>query len=700
MEEYKNFFLNDMYDSSIELYQNVYLHTGSNIKLEWNSCLAYSNKIIKNSNSFIGDYFSYTDFYREFQNNTYKIFDNLHKNYNEILKINNENNNFENIFNDNETYFLMINPFTFKNYGHDFSVILDQINYIINNDIKNIIMYEDYDKNNNFKLVKCLFPSYCNFYYIKYEKIYYIKNLIIKNQIIANIYLHENLINNIIAYITNNYINEYKDCINKNIILMKTNRNNSYFVEHTKHNCESFLTELEKQSWINIIPEKMCIYKMVILLNNAKNIITSEGCISFLNHIFFNKKANIIYIGKNKLYISITKRNSNGYCYINDIMNDNSNKYLEYINLINTKINNESICSHIGVKCRGLSNILENKDVITIKECNYFYYSNITDFIESHKLLHAHCFISENILYIPDIEFNFYVNNFIKNHETVLIKNDIEPIFLEEAYILFHTYDNAGHTLGLILYGILKFIQGKFNCKVIISKSLLNLSTFIKSIIYIFLNEDDIILIDENTNYYIKNCFVNNNGYKYHVINKISSYFYDDISNTSECIINYDDMETNHSDELNLLINKLKIFDNLVFKQDCFKKICLIKLDSDANFSKNRHFDNSYKHFFINKGFEIIDPSSLTVKELYLLLKNTKQAVMSWGCNFWINRLFVENRTHVIILCHKGYNHEYECIKKNTDLHFSPTCIRTTYVYDLDDSLNETNFSLLNKLID
>jgi len=489
MAENDNCFSNDMYDSSICVYNNVYLHTGTNVNFEWNNCIAYSDKIIKNSNSFIGDYFTYTDFFREYQNKKYKIYDNINKNYNEILTMlrhNNENDNDNNSelinrFDDDNTYFLMINPFTSKNYGHDLSVILDQINFIINNDIVHIIMYDGYDRDNNFQLVKCLFPSHCKFYYIQYNNIYYIKNVIILNQIISNIHLHEHLINDIIKYVNNNYINNYKDCINKNIIIMKTNRNKNCFVEHTKHNCESFLTELEKQTWINVVPEQMCVYKMVILLNHAENIITSEGCISFLNHIFFNKKATVIYIGKNRLYMSITKHNSNSYCYINDIMNDNSNQYLEYINLINNKIKYNDNCSHIGVKPYCLSKLL-NKDVVTINECNYFYYSNITDFIKSNKLLHAHCFISENKLYIPDKKFNFYIQSFINNNDSLLIQNDTEPIYLDEAYILYHTYNNAGHTLGTVLYGILKYMEGNFKCKVIISNNLINLSTFIKSI--------------------------------------------------------------------------------------------------------------------------------------------------------------------------------------------------------------------------
>ena len=348
----------------------------------------------------------------------------------------------------------------------------------------------------------------------------------------------------------------------------------------------------------------------------------------------------------------------------------------------------------------GLHELFKNNNVINIKDCKYKYYSNATDFIQSYKLLHAHCLLLNNIMYIPDREFDFYVNNFIKNNKLLLINNDVESIYLDEAYILYHTYDNAGHTLGLILYGILKYIEGNYKCKILVSKKLFNLSIFIKSVINMFINDDDIILIDENITYCIKNCYVNDAKYKYHFINTVSDYFYDEKNNISECKINNNDIiKTGHSEEINLLINKLKIYDGLIEKKECFKKICLIKTNIKENFSKNRHFDESYKVFFENNGFEVLEPSIFSVKELYLLLKNAKQVVLSWGCNSWINRVLVEMRTHVIILCHNGYKHEYTSIKTQTNLHFSPTCNRTTYIYDLDTSINEININLLTNII-
>ena len=49
MNNYDNLFLNDMITTNLnDIYENVYLHSGCDVKLNWNNCIASSNsKIIK-----------------------------------------------------------------------------------------------------------------------------------------------------------------------------------------------------------------------------------------------------------------------------------------------------------------------------------------------------------------------------------------------------------------------------------------------------------------------------------------------------------------------------------------------------------------------------------------------------------------------------------------------------------------------------
>ena len=87
--------------------------------------------------------------------------------------------NIEYDFNPDETYFYMLNAFNFSNSGHDLSISIDFVNYIIKNNIKNILIYKNYKNTNNFKLLQLLIPIDINFIELNDNQIYRIKNIII-----------------------------------------------------------------------------------------------------------------------------------------------------------------------------------------------------------------------------------------------------------------------------------------------------------------------------------------------------------------------------------------------------------------------------------------------------------------------------------------------------------------------------------------
>ena len=127
---------NNNYSSPDNLYENVFLHTGKVTKGLWESSICVSiinneKKILSNSNHFL-HHIDYGSGY----NSIYKIYDNIVNNYNEIINnMNNQNNNFDNttFSNENITYFYMINAFSFSNSGHDLSILLDMVDYILKN---------------------------------------------------------------------------------------------------------------------------------------------------------------------------------------------------------------------------------------------------------------------------------------------------------------------------------------------------------------------------------------------------------------------------------------------------------------------------------------------------------------------------------------------------------------------------------------
>jgi hypothetical protein len=77
--------------------------------------------------------------------------------------------------------------------------------------------------------------------------IYLFKEMAIDFQVVAIIFRNMDLINNLIDIIINNYSNKYNHLKNKNIILMKTNRNSKVYLKWSQWNCEDFLVELEKK---------------------------------------------------------------------------------------------------------------------------------------------------------------------------------------------------------------------------------------------------------------------------------------------------------------------------------------------------------------------------------------------------------------------------------------------------------------------
>lgn len=306
-------------------YNDVYLHTGSKINNQWQNCIAVKNidniyRIIDNSNHF----YEHTVFKeeqdsREHQNNNYKIYDNIANNYNDI-KNNILTVNYQ--YYDDNIYFYMIDPFSFSNSGHNLSIILDQVNYILSNNIKNILIFEGYKENNNFKLIEDLLEN-CIFTELKFENIYYIKNIIIIYEQFYNINLHENIIKKIKYNIITKYHQNYTDCLNKKIILMKTNRNINVMNKGTVHNCEVFLKKMEEVGYIYIIPENIDIFKLCVYLLNAEKIVFSCGSILYTNKIFFNKNAKLILLSN----VNACTENIHNYLHINYLLDNNDYEY-------------------------------------------------------------------------------------------------------------------------------------------------------------------------------------------------------------------------------------------------------------------------------------------------------------------------------------------------------------------------------------
>ncbi len=149
------------------------------------------------------------------------------------------------------------------------------------------------------------------------ESIYHFKEIIIIEQMIMNIFCHKYLIDELKNIIINKYSMKYEDYKNKNIVLIKSNRNKMVMLPHTQIHCEQLIVELEKLNYIYIIPENYDIFYLVLLLLFAKKIIFSTGSILYTNKIFFNEQSHLYYIThKNDLYTCMDGINTQKLTYI------------------------------------------------------------------------------------------------------------------------------------------------------------------------------------------------------------------------------------------------------------------------------------------------------------------------------------------------------------------------------------------------
>jgi hypothetical protein len=289
---------NCLYTNSDNKYNDVYLHTGSIIKGQWENSLCVTRckdnlKVISNSNHFLHGHE-----WDQGYNHTYRIYDNLVRNYLEITNVQPENVNTT--LNDKDIYFSMLDAFSFSNSGHNLSVMLDAIQYILNNNIKNILIFKNYKNTHNFKFIDILLPN-CNFIELDENTIYKIKNVIIIYPEFYNIWKHPNLINELKTKILDKYHEMYNECKFKKIILMKTNRNKNVMLEHNRINCEKLLCMLEQNDYINIIPEEINCFQLCIYLMFAKTILFSnKGSVIYTNKIFINT-SNLFTININNI---------------------------------------------------------------------------------------------------------------------------------------------------------------------------------------------------------------------------------------------------------------------------------------------------------------------------------------------------------------------------------------------------------------
>lgn len=291
---YGNIFMHNStlyYTSPDDIYHYIGLSSPSYYENKWHSILATTtndNRVIVNSNTFYWENAHDIKNKWMIQNNDNKIFDRMVYTYHHI-----KNTPIKDRTYIESECFLMANPYTGVNSGHELSIILDCVHYIRrHNTIQNIVIFGyAYKYPNNLNLLKLLLPE-SKFMFIGFDTVYQFNKIHIIKQELHNITKHQYLIDELKYKITLRYpdISKYK---NKKVIMIKNKRNAQVVRTYDQFICETLFNELHKRGYLIINPEQMDIFNLVMYLMHARIIISSYGGILYTNQLFFNMGADI-----------------------------------------------------------------------------------------------------------------------------------------------------------------------------------------------------------------------------------------------------------------------------------------------------------------------------------------------------------------------------------------------------------------------
>ena len=308
------------------------------------------------------------------------------------------------------------------------------------------------------------------------------------------------------------------------------------------------------------------------------------------------------------------------------------------------------------MKIYGITDLIENENLVSIKKSSFFYIKRTEMVIPWYNIFTYFFYNINNNLYINDTEFKhvldpFFINiNLVtnENHLALLQNVGFDKIIVDKAFFITYTHNNAGHIFSEIVYQIYLYKTNKLDeYTLFITKELYDFSPFISSVIYLFFPKN---------------------------------------------LVNID-----------FLVNKLKIETSLIKTHN---NICLIKTIETQSQNPQKAFNNEYNELIKSKNYNIIIPEKYTITELFNIIYNSDNIIMSWGCCSYLNSIFVNEKSNILVLCHKSYSNEYIAVREdylcgilNSDW-FPKKCKNKYILYDLPSELDEPTKILLNSEID
>ena len=330
----------------------------------------------------------------------------------------------------------------------------------------------------------------------------------------------------------------------------------------------------------------------------------------------------------------------------------------------------------------GITDLIENNNLVSIKNSSFFYIKRSEMVIPWYNIFTYFFYNISNKLYIQDTEFkhvldSFFINNNLvtnENHLKLLQNIDFDKIFVDKAFFITYSNNNTGHLISEIMYQIYLYKTNKLDeYTLFITKELYDFNTFVPSVIYFFFPKNLVNIINEKTFVEFNHSFV------------------------------FQGCSHKDPNSIDLLVNKLKIETNLI---KIHNNVCLIKTTETQNQNPQKSFNTEYNELIKSKNYNIIIPEKYTITELFNIIYNSDNVIMSWGCCSYLNSIFVNENSNILVLCHKSYSNEYNKVKETDsrgifNTSFFPINCKNKYIlYDLPSELDDSTKILLNNEID
>jgi hypothetical protein len=193
--------------------------------------------------------------------------------------------------------FLLCNPFSAINIGHDLSILFERINIYREQKLEIPVVVSEFMLTipRSLEVCKMLLPN-TEFYILPNNKIVKFQKLHITRNETFNIKKHAHIIREIIEHVTTSIpnINDYK---NRKILMIKTTRNKNVVTKLTCFTGENTIDHLTRQcGYVYINPEEMPMNKIIAYLFFGSKIVCSHGAILYAHAIFFNPDITYIFL--------------------------------------------------------------------------------------------------------------------------------------------------------------------------------------------------------------------------------------------------------------------------------------------------------------------------------------------------------------------------------------------------------------------